>query len=75
MHSEWAEHRLADFDLWCASTGASATGELSLDHQWHATPEVCAMFIDSLSMVKTVVQKCMDEGTETSNSDADIFMV
>lgn len=69
MYSEWAENRLADFDLWCASTGASTTGELSLDHQWHTIPEVRAMVIDSLSTVKTVLQNCIDEGTDTSSRD------
>lgn len=33
MEYEWAQNRLADFNLWCAGLGALAKGRVSLDHR------------------------------------------
>ena len=63
MHQEWAENRLADFNLWSSGAGASTTGKASLDRRLRANPEARTILINLLLMLKILVQKCIDGGT------------
>jgi hypothetical protein len=57
MHQEWAENRLADFNLWASSAGTYATGKASLDYRLRENVDV-----NLLSMLRILVQKCISQG-------------
>ncbi|OOQ87104.1 hypothetical protein PEBR_18808 [Penicillium brasilianum] len=60
MHQEWAENRLADFNLWAIGAGASSTGKASLDHRLHANPEAHTILFNLLLMLRILLQKCRE---------------
>lgn len=64
MQQEWAENRLADFNLWSTGAGASASGKASLDHRLHANPEAHAVLVNLLLMLRILIQKCIDGGMD-----------
>jgi hypothetical protein len=60
MRQEWAENRLADFNLWSTNAGATSTGKASLDHRLRGTPEAQIILLNLLLMLRILVQKCID---------------
>lgn len=68
MQQEWAENRLADFNLWSAGAGAYTIGKASLDHRLRANPEAHIIIINLLLMLKILIDKCIDRGTNVSHS-------
>lgn len=62
MQQEWAENRLADFNLWAIGAGASNTGKASLDHRLRANPEAHTILLNLLLMLKILLQKCIGGG-------------
>jgi hypothetical protein len=78
MHQEWAENRLADFNLWASSAGASATGKASLDYRLRENLDAHTILINLLSMLRILVQKCISQGkvralTVSSLTDAHLI--
>ncbi|KAJ5376147.1 hypothetical protein N7509_013033 [Penicillium cosmopolitanum] len=65
MQQEWAENRLADFNLWSAGAGAYTIGKASLDHRLRANPEAHIIIINLLLMLKILIDKCIDRDSET----------
>jgi hypothetical protein len=62
MHQEWAENRLADFSLWGAGIGASASGRASLDSRLALKPTARDVIVNLLRVLKTLVEECHDLG-------------
>jgi hypothetical protein len=62
MQEEWAENRLADFNLWAMGAGATSTMRASLDHRLRANPEAHTILLNLLLMLKILIQKCIDGG-------------
>lgn len=58
LKDEWAENRLADFNLWISGTGALAGGRASLDHRLRAKPEARAVIANLLRLLAETVEKC-----------------
>lgn len=58
LKDEWAEDRLADFNLWVSGTGALAGGRASLDHRLRAKPEARAVIANLLLLLSATVDKC-----------------
>ncbi|KAM0454209.1 hypothetical protein ACHAPV_008479, partial [Trichoderma viride] len=58
LKDEWAENRLADFNLWISGTGALAGGRASLDHRLRAKPEARAVIANLLRLLAETVDKC-----------------
>lgn len=58
LNDEWAENRLADFNLWVSGTGALAGGRASLDHRLRAKPEARAVIANLLRLLAGTVDKC-----------------
>lgn len=58
MKDEWAENRLADFNLWVSGIGASARGRASLDSRLALRPEVREVIVNLLRLLAGVVDEC-----------------
>lgn len=56
MKDEWAENRLADFNIWVSGIGASARNRASLDSR--LKPEACEAIANLLRLLAGVVDEC-----------------
>ena len=63
MKKEWAENRLADFNLWAAGVGASAKQRASLDDRLAFKPDVRAVVLNLLVLLRILVYECKKLGT------------
>ena len=59
---EWAENRLADFNLWISGTGALAPSRASLGSRLAHRPEVCDVIANLLDLLTGVVDECRKLG-------------
>jgi len=80
MVDEWAENRLADFNLWAAGLGASAKPEVSLDTRLINDPGAREVVISLLLTLKAYIEQCEWLGKSTHREIAtalgsDIFAV
>ncbi|KAF3396453.1 hypothetical protein F1880_006928 [Penicillium rolfsii] len=64
MQQEWAENRLADFNLWAMGAGATGTMKASLDYRLRADPEAHNILLNLLLMLEILIQKCIDGARE-----------
>jgi hypothetical protein len=55
---EWAENRLADFNLWVSGTGASAQKRASLESRLALEPEAREVILSLLDQLTKTVDKC-----------------
>ena len=62
MTDEWAENRLADFNLWASGIGASARGRASLDSRLALKPEAREVIANLLRLLAGVVDECKKLG-------------
>lgn len=69
MQQEWAENRLADFNLWASGAGASAKGKASLDHRLQTNNEAHSIIFNLLSMLRILVEKCIEEAYNNKEDD------
>ncbi|KAK8004772.1 D-serine dehydratase [Apiospora arundinis] len=60
MKLEWAENRLADFDLWANGIGAFAANRASLDERLSRDPDTRSIIIHVLELLQSCVQQCQD---------------
>ncbi|KAM3076313.1 WD repeat-containing protein 88 [Clarireedia jacksonii] len=56
--NEWAENRLADFNLWASGIGASAQSRASLDSRLALRPETRDVIANVLRLLAATVDKC-----------------
>lgn len=66
MLDEWAENRLADFNLWAASVGASAKNQASLDQRLILKPHIRDVVANLLRMLGTFIGQCRDHSKSPS---------
>lgn len=59
---EWAENRLADFNLWAASIGAFAGERASVDDRLALQLDTKNFVISILSLLQGCIEKCRDAG-------------
>ena len=62
MTDEWAENRLADFNLWVSGIGASARSRASLDSRMALKPEARDVIANLLRLLAGVVDECKKLG-------------
>lgn len=62
MQYEWAENRLAEFNLWAAGAGAFAGERASLDAKLALQIDTQTFVISILSLLLGCVEKCRDTG-------------
>jgi hypothetical protein len=62
MKDEWAENRLADFNLWVSGIGASARSRASLDSRLALKPEIREVIANLLRLLAGVVDECRKLG-------------
>ncbi|KAM0245095.1 hypothetical protein ACHAQJ_010649 [Trichoderma viride] len=55
---EWAENRLADFNLWVSGTGASAQKQASLESRLALEPEAYGVILSLLDQLTEAVDQC-----------------
>ncbi|QKX62441.1 uncharacterized protein TRUGW13939_09602 [Talaromyces rugulosus] len=72
MRQEWAENRLADFNLWTAGSGASTTGKTSLDHRLQANQETHIIIVNLLCMLRILIEKCIKEASATEENASEL---
>jgi hypothetical protein len=65
MKNEWAENRLADFNLWASGIGASARNRASLDARLALRQDARDVIANLLRLLNTVVEECMVLGRVT----------
>ncbi|CZR51217.1 uncharacterized protein PAC_01092 [Phialocephala subalpina] len=63
-NQEWAENRLADFNLWAAGVGASVKSRASLDERLAFEPEVRALVVNLLITLKAFIEQCKEIGLQ-----------
>ncbi|KAF5535539.1 ankyrin repeat-containing protein [Fusarium mexicanum] len=68
--NDWAENRLADFNLWAAGVGASAKTKASLDWRLHYQPEVRVVLVSLLITLRDYIEECKDRGLIESGSES-----
>jgi hypothetical protein len=66
MRNEWAENRLADFNLWISGTGALARSRASLDSRLAPRPEAASVIANVLQLLSGTVDECMRVGKMVS---------
>jgi len=60
--NEWAENRLADFNLWASGIGASTRSRASLDSRLALRPETRDVIANVLRLLAATVDKCKKLG-------------
>ncbi|RJE23880.1 hypothetical protein PHISCL_03792 [Aspergillus sclerotialis] len=71
MQHEWAENRLADFNLWISGSGALAAGRASLDSRLATRTDARDVITNLLRLLATIVDRCkMLAETERLNESA-----
>lgn len=65
---EWAENRLAEFNLWAAGAGAYATEKASMDHRLRGNKDAHTILVNLLSMLAILVQKCIEEAHQADDN-------
>ncbi|RGP78855.1 calcium calmodulin-dependent kinase [Fusarium longipes] len=58
MRNEWAENRLADFNLWASGIGASVHGKASLDARLASRPDARDAVANLLQVMNSAVEEC-----------------
>ena len=59
---DWAENRLADFDLWVIEIGALSRPEASLDRRLASYHEVSSVVVSLLTIFASFLETCHDLG-------------
>ncbi|KAJ4024603.1 WD repeat-containing protein 88 [Fusarium irregulare] len=58
MKNEWAENRLADFNLWASGVGASVKGKASLDARLATRPDARDVVANLLQVLTGAIEEC-----------------
>ncbi|OTA57630.1 hypothetical protein K449DRAFT_131949 [Hypoxylon sp. EC38] len=66
MYEEWAENRLADFNLWAAGSGVFASQKASLDHRLSGQPSLLSLVATSLTLLNDYIEECKVVGMANS---------
>ncbi|RSL76302.1 hypothetical protein CEP51_010085 [Fusarium floridanum] len=69
--AEWAENRLADFNLWASGIGASTRNRASLDARLALRPDARDVIVNLLRLLNALVEGCMvlaESDTTQSNT-------
>lgn len=62
IHNEWAENRLAEFNLWAAGVGASVKQRASLDVRLALETEVRDVVTNLLITLRAFIEECRKLG-------------
>ena len=62
MQNEWAENRLADFNLWASGVGASVQGKASLDARLATRPDARDAVANLLDVLTGAIGECKELG-------------
>lgn len=65
MADEWAENRLADFNIWIFSVGATACGRASLDSRLASSPGTQEIIVELLRLLDKLICQCKSLGDDT----------
>ncbi|KAK5200380.1 hypothetical protein LTR92_000923 [Exophiala xenobiotica] len=68
MEREWAENKLADFNLWASGIGAAAEhgDKISLDSRLNGKPALFDVFLRLLEMLLTCLEECQSLSASVS---------
>lgn len=62
-YQEWAENRLADFNVWDSDLAASSDGQASLENRLFLKPQLRTAVLTVLLLYKQSIDLCIDLGT------------
>jgi hypothetical protein len=62
MEQQWAETRLADFNLWASGIGALNRNKTSLDHRLATKPDAEVVVLSLLQSLEGAVDDCTKHG-------------
>ena len=62
MMDQWAENRLADFNLWAAGVGASAKLKASLDERLAHETSTRGIVTNLLVLLQSIIHECYEIG-------------
>ena len=62
--SEWADNRIADFNLWASSIGALAAKRASLDARLETQPDLLTFVINLVKLLDLLIQDCIELGRQ-----------
>lgn len=62
MHEEWAENRLADFNLWSSGAGVFAPASASFDWRLSSESDLKAVYTNLLQALKRLIDDCQVKG-------------
>ncbi|MCJ1349815.1 hypothetical protein MMC31_008056, partial [Peltigera leucophlebia] len=72
VHNEWAENRLAEFNLWAAGVGASMKQRASLDKRLAFETDVRDVVTDLLITLKAFIEECRKLGLQENDCGENI---
>ncbi|PFH61505.1 hypothetical protein XA68_17162 [Ophiocordyceps unilateralis] len=72
MKNEWAENRLADFNLWASGIGASVRNRTSLDSRLGLRPDARDIVTNLLQLLQAEAEGCMKLATSEEESEATV---
>ncbi len=64
MKDEWAENRLADFNLWAAGSGAFAGQRASLDDRLAYEQDTKTLVVNMLTLLYSCISACCQTGMD-----------
>ncbi|KAL3462602.1 hypothetical protein BJX64DRAFT_259031 [Aspergillus heterothallicus] len=67
MQREWAENRMAEFNLWASGCGVFATGRASLDYRLSSNGETQGIVVNLLLMLDILLQQCIEAVQENQS--------
>lgn len=70
MADEWAENRLADFNIWIYSMGATARGKASLDSRLATRPGTQRIIFELLHLLNGLIRQCRDFDRDAETLDS-----
>lgn len=70
MADEWAESRMADFNIWIFSMGATARGRASLDSRLSSRPGTREIIIELLHLLDGLICQCKGFDQDAATPDS-----
>lgn len=70
MVDEWAENRMADFNIWIFSMGATARGRASLDSRLASRPGTRNVIIELLHLLDALICQCKGFDQDAATPDS-----
>ncbi|KAK7906508.1 hypothetical protein PG985_016245 [Apiospora marii] len=72
MDMEWAENRLADFNLWANGIGAFAANRASLDERLNRDTDTRGIIVHVIGLIHSCLQQCLNLASNPTSREASV---